>query len=121
MRIISFSKNWVNYITGKPKLDEPEFTTFRAPRKDRDWEVGERVQVFFKNRTPQRKFLGIAEIMGKKAKDLDAYCNAETSISILEAQEDGFISLEGMAEAFKKMHGGKTAFNKLTLKWIERT
>ena len=31
MRIISFSVMW-------PKLQQPRFTTFRFPRKDKDWE-----------------------------------------------------------------------------------
>lgn len=30
MRILGFSrKDWMNYLTGKPKLEEVEFTTFR--------------------------------------------------------------------------------------------
>ena len=59
MRIISFSKRW-------PKLLNQEFTTFRFPRKDRNWEVGERVQVYYKNRTPEREKLGEAEIINKE-------------------------------------------------------
>ncbi len=56
MRIISFTEMWL-------KLKSPVFTTFRFPRKDKDWQVGEIVQVYFKNRSPDRKKLGEVEII----------------------------------------------------------
>lgn len=57
MRILGFSKKW-------PKLEEPEFSTFRFRRRDKDWAPGEVVQVVYK---PRRKgggeFLGIALVI----------------------------------------------------------
>ena len=61
MRIMGFQKQWVNQLTGKPKLSEEEFTTFRWPRRDRDWEVGETVRVVMNPRTKERIPLGEAE------------------------------------------------------------
>ena len=78
MRILSFSKHW-------NKLEKDEFTTFRFPRKDRDWEAGEVVQVYYKNRTPQREYLGIARIFRKEERWVSDIRNDE-------AIEDGFPS-----------------------------
>lgn len=44
MRILGFSKHWA-------KLDNPEFTTFRFPRKDKDWQIGETVKIVIKPRS----------------------------------------------------------------------
>jgi len=106
MRIISFSKKW-------DKLREDIFTTFRFPRKDKDWFVGEVVQVFYKSRSPQREKLGIAVIFNKEirlgAKDDE------------EAKADGFIDMCDMERWMIKTYGeAKTwqPMNKLTLKWV---
>ena len=107
MRILSFSKKW-------DKLQQPEFTTFRFPRKDKDWFVSEVVQVYFKNRSPNRKKLGEAEIIHKELKKYGADTEAE-------AQADGFISLRDMERWMIKAHGEARTYepmNKLTLRWI---
>lgn len=111
MRIFGFSKKW-------DKLQQPEFTTFRFPRKDRDWEVGEMVQVIYK---PRRKGggekLGVAEIIGKSLKPLWA-------ISEKEAQEDGFEEWIDMFNWLRKSYPiarlQQYPMNKLTLRWMER-
>ncbi len=106
MRIISFSKRW-------DKLQRPEFTTFRFPRKDKDWYRGEVVQVYFQSRSPQREPLGIAEIVKKEPKLL-------ADITHEEAVEDGFVNLYDMFEWLAKSHKGRDMFqpiNKLTLCW----
>jgi hypothetical protein len=114
MRIISFSKMW-------PKLQQETFTTFRFPRKDagrgRDWAIGERVQVYYKSRSPDRKRLGAAEIVGKQSKLVQL-------ITEQEAIKDGFPSGHSeMVRWLKKAHSIKSAallcMNKLTLRWIE--
>ena len=64
MRIISFTEKW-------SKLEQPIFTTFRYPRIDRDWQIGEMVQVFYKNRSPKREKLGVAQIIGKEPRELN--------------------------------------------------
>ena len=107
MRIISSSKKW-------DKLQQPEFTTFRYHRADKDWFVGETVQVFFKSRSPQREKLGVAEIIGRESKLL-------ADLTHEEAIEDGFINLYDMFNWLEQAHKGKDMFtpmNKLTLRWV---
>lgn len=113
MRIISFSKKW-------EKLQQKEFTTFRFPRKDRDWEVGEKVQVFYRNRTPLREKLGMAEITNKEIRKLgttfEEYRPTES-----EAIADGFDSLREMNGYFRDTYGRRIfqePINKLTLRWV---
>lgn len=104
MRIISFTEMW-------DKLSKPEFTTFRFPRKDKDWYVGERVQVFFKNRSPDREFIGIAEIIDK----VQEYPTDDN-----EAQNDGFNDLRDMENWMIRTYGEEATWhpmNKLTLSW----
>jgi len=51
MRILGVSKKW-------DKLkNEMLFTTFRFPRKDRDWAVEEVVQLVYKPRSKEREIL----------------------------------------------------------------
>jgi len=59
MRILGFKELWW-------KLSQDEFTTFRFPRKDKDWQVGEVVQVVYKPRSKNRDILGTAEIIRKE-------------------------------------------------------
>lgn len=61
MRILGFSKKW-------PKLQQEEFTTFRLPRRDRDWQVGEQVQIVYRPRSKEREVLGVAEIVSKEVR-----------------------------------------------------
>lgn len=114
MRIISFSKKW-------DKLNQPEFTTFRVPRKDaykgRDWSLGEMVQVYFHNRCPNREYLGIARIIDK----------SPTWLSELDDEQavgDGFPGgFSEMVEWMMKAHHIKDIqqfrINKLTLRWCK--
>jgi hypothetical protein len=113
MRIMSFSKKW-------DKLQQPEFTTFRFPRKDRDWEVGETIQVYYKNRTPQREKLGEAEIINKELRKI-ATAHAQYRPTEQEAIADGFTTLFEMNRYFGRTYGERIfeePINKLTLKWI---
>jgi hypothetical protein len=92
MRNMSFAKLW-------DKLKNPVFTTFRYPRKDRDWSAGERVSVFIKNRSPSRVFCGIAEIVRKDKRTLKAGSGPglpAAAISPKEAVEDGFQGIISM-------------------------
>ena len=107
MRIISFSKKW-------DKLKLPEFTTFRFPRKDKDWYVSEKVQVFYKNRSPQREKLGEALIIGKRLQSI-------RQINESEAIADGFPNAFQMwlwlKETYKTIYMHQR-MNKLTLRWL---
>ena len=111
MRIISFTKKW-------DKLRELRFTTFRFPRKDKDWYVGEIVQVYFKSRSPERERLGIAAIISKELR-FDG--KPETDVTRAEAIADGFCSIRDMENWMIKIHGWVKAWdpmNKLTLRWL---
>jgi hypothetical protein len=107
MRIISFSKKW-------DKLKQPEFTTFRVPRKDKDWQIGEDVTVYYHNRCKDREYLGVAHIIAKENRWVSDIRNDE-------AIADGFPNgKEEMWGFLIKSHKGieaRTPINKLTLRW----
>jgi hypothetical protein len=120
---MSFSKKW-------DKLQQSEFTTFRYPRADTDWFVGEIVQIFFKNRSPSREKLGIARIVNKEKRELDTFSTDGTIVKPIgvplttekEAQEDGFKSREDMVKYMEKQYGLDyiSLFDKLTLRWLSK-
>lgn len=110
MRILSFTKMW-------DKLGQNIFTTFRFPRRDKDWQKGEVVRVFYKQRSPERKELGIAEIIDKEPKKILG------DVTGIEAKEDGFQSISDMAFWLRKRYGNRIedeSMNCLTLKWIKK-
>lgn len=117
MRIIGFSQQW-------PKLQQAEFTTFRFPRKDRDWERGEKVQVRYKPRSPKCKVLGIAEIVAKAEKLVSVWSPDENGngLSCIEAIKDGFVDRHDMLLWLTKTYGPNKwqdePMNKLTLRWL---
>lgn len=124
MRILGFSKKW-------DKLNQSEFTTFRFPRRDKDWAIGESVQIIYHPRSKDREFLGIAEIinMGKRAMAWHGDMTGEIKVTNEEAIEDGFDNTLGitggayfsMWEFLWEYYGGrrllKEPMNKLTLAW----
>ncbi len=116
MRILGFArKDWPNYVTGKPKLEEALFTTFRFTRRDRDWEVNELVQIVIKPRTKGREPLGIARIIQKGSFWLN-------EVDEEDALRDGFSSFEEMWDTFTRMHGRRVVeepVNRLTLEWVQ--
>ena len=117
MRILGFSRKW-------DKLNNKEFTTFRYPRGDKDWQIGEEVQVVFQ---PRRKGggekLGTAKIIKKEGRELSPFFADELQlVSYAEAVADGFPSgLEEMVAYMEKQYGLDyiSCMNKLTLKWLE--
>lgn len=113
MRIISFTKMW-------DKLKQSEFTTFRYPRGDKDWQEGETVQVYFKNRSPNREKLGVAKIVNK---ELKLTGRKDADITDDEAIADGFTDVRNMEQWLMKTYGIRKNceenMNKLTLRWIE--
>ena len=114
MRIMGFSIDW-------PKLKQRQFTTFRFQRKDKDWQVGELVQVKVKPRSKGGgEHKGVAVIVGKASKDIihDKKC-----ITPVEAVEDGFPG--GIPEMWRWLLKAHTPeqlvrpLNKLTLEWVK--
>ena len=104
MRIMGYSVKW-------EKLQRTTHTTFRYPRKDRDWYEGEVVQEVYKPRSKDREVLQIVEVVSKEPRLL-------ADITYEEAIEDGFINLYDMFEWLGKRHKGQDMFqpiNKLTL------
>jgi len=112
MRILGFQKCW-------SKLNDPTFTTFRYPRADRDWEMGETVQVVIKPRSKRREFLGYAEII-----IMQVYRMEDITDSV--AIKDGFASKAEMTEWLRRTYGNQyrrlwnKPMNRLTLSWRQR-
>lgn len=107
MRVLGFSKRW-------QKLSNPEFSTFRFPRRDRDWKVGEIVQIVYKPRSKEHEVLQVAIIIGKEPKQL-------ADITREEAIADGFNSRTELRQWMTKTYGrtdriaSNEPMNKLTL------
>lgn len=117
MREMSFSKlDWLNHTTGKPKLTQPSFTTFRFTRRDKDWAVGEVVRVVYQARNKRnRSILGQAVIKAKKAVDIN-------HIEIRDIMADGFATRYDMAQWLRKGGGNRYIFekvNRLVLVWTQ--
>ena len=107
MREISFAKRW-------EKLEEPEFTTFRMQRRDKDWQLGERVKVVYHARQKDREVLGIADIVRMEEVDLKL-------ITLNEAVGDGFQSVAEMVTWLLEVHGARlkqVPLHKLTLQYL---
>lgn len=123
MRILAFDRKW-------NKLDNNTFSTFRFPRLDWDWQVGEHVQIVLHPRSKEREVLGIARIVGKELRELDPYFTdgkVVTPIGVAlvtdeEAIEDGFTGREDMVRRMQKKHGldYSSLMNKLSLQWVKR-
>lgn len=133
MRILGFKEKWA-------KLDRKIlFTTFRFPRKDKDWQVEEVIQVVYKPRSKEREVLGVARIIRKQVKDLNkqwsyyprpSFPNTPDMITPEEAKDDGFVGMHGGGD-LEKMHRffvdnygysrcREENINRLTLYWIDK-
>jgi len=116
MRILGVSEKW-------DKLKQPRWTTFRFTRKDKDWGVGEVVQVVYKPRSKDREVLGIAEIVAKEPRQFAIGFPGPGKlpyISTAEALTDGFENLTHLLKWFHRRYGSridKEPMNKLTLRW----
>jgi len=116
MRILGVSKKW-------DKLKEDTFTTFRFARKDKDWYEGEFVQVFYKPRSKEREFLGIAKIVKKESRWFGARIGHPDYISNTEARIDGFEDFTQMQIWFAEQYSIRIhteSINRLTLEWDAR-
>ena len=111
MRIMGFATDW-------PKLKQDRFTTFRFQRRDRDWAIGEVVQVKVKPRSKGGGvYKGNALIEAKETKHFGKY-----SITEAEAVEDGFQSKVEMWRWLLKSHSPEQLvrpLNKLTLRGVK--
>ena len=137
MRILGFSKKWDKLNKQWFERDRHTFTTFRFPRRDKDWEIEELVQIVYKPRSKEREPLGIARIIRKQEKDLRKkyygfgdICKDADVITPSEAYEDGFVAMHGggnIEEMLDYLRGSSTyeqfyrvgRVNKLTLYWLE--
>lgn len=123
MRILGFQKIW-------PKLTQGwEFTTFRLPRADKDWQPKEVVQIVLKPRSKERVLLGTAEIRKVEARQFPrqmiglALQHGVPYITDSEAKIDGFADVDDMFTWMLKTHGHDDRFiflpmNKLLLRWV---
>ena len=118
MRILGFGKKW-------PKLKQCEFTTFRFPRRDKDWGVGEQVQIVFRPRSKEREILGTAVIIDKQERGFDHIVPEDCAArSELEAREDGFQDRQEMVDWLWDTYKSRVFdehINKLTLRWSTNT
>ena len=107
MRILGFCKKW-------DKLSGGAFTTFRLPRRDRDWVKGEHVQVVLKPRSKEREILGEAVIIAKDHFWID-------EINNLMAIIDGFNNAQDMRGWLLKSHNptrlDHEPLNRLLVAW----
>lgn len=113
MRIMGFSKKW-------GKLNHQTFSTFRLPRKDRDWYIGEPIQVVYHPRSKDHKLLFLAEIINVEHRSFDPA--SAPLITNAEAIADGFDSVNSMRLWLEQAHGKfnvSRLFNKITLRHIE--
>lgn len=115
MRIMGFSKKW-------PKLFREEFTTFRLPRKDRDWEVGEQVEVVIKPRSKTREPMMIAEINEMEPVSIAVSDFRYRMPTLAEIQADGFENLAEMRQWVSQAHNIPQycipSMNKITLRRV---
>jgi len=118
MRILGFCRKW-------EKLNQPEFTTFRFARKDKDWQPGETVQVVYKPRSHGRQVLGIAQILTKEPRGMSRGTPSPfQKVSNEEAKHDGFADYFQMWEWLFDTYGGRRLIdepmNKLTLLMVRK-
>lgn len=125
MRIFGFYTKW-------PKLKKPDFTTFRFRRRDKDWAVGELVQVIYKPRSKGGgEKLGIAQILSSETRwvlnaeddELKHYGDyfAVQAVTEDEAVLDGFKDRADMVDWIGFTHRGRALvepMNKLMLRWV---
>jgi hypothetical protein len=125
MRIIGFEKDdWQSYYRNGgscDKMSRPEFTTFRWPRRDnKDYQMGELLQVVIKPRSEARKPLGIVAVVGRE--ELDPYWK-EGGITDEMARQDGFFyATELVTYLYKKRdyRNYPPKVYRYTLIWIYR-
>lgn len=137
MRILGFSKKWPKLNKQWYSPDRLTFTTFRYPRRDKDWQAEEVVQVVYKPRSKEREPLGIARIIRKQEKHTGEqfrysshYTNEPNIITPEEAKEDGFEGrhgggdIEGLKDWLRASAGHRfyeePIVHKLTLYWITK-
>jgi len=117
MRILGFVTRW-------KKLDKPFFTTFRYPRKDKDWLVGEKVQIVINPRSKKKLWLGVAKILSIEKRNIGfKEMEGMKSLTDAEAKNDGFRSKEYMITWMFNLYGERIVnepMNKLLFKWVER-
>lgn len=112
MRSLGFQEKW-------DKLKQDTFTTFRFTRRDRDWQLGELVQVVFKPRSKEREVLGKAVIINKVKRYIVK--PGYPLVTYNEIKQEGFTDYGEMYDWLAAIYGGDRLFdepmNKLTLRW----
>lgn len=118
MRILGFVKHW-------SKLNKNTFTTFRYPRRDRDWFVGEKVQVVIRPRSKDKVWLGTAEIIDKEKRNVGfKEIEGVKKLTSAEAINDGFRNRADMISWLYNLYGDRTLkepMHKISLRWVERS
>jgi hypothetical protein len=102
MRELGFTRPW-------PKLSRPHWSTYRFPRRDKDWYETETVRVVLNPRSPKRRVLGTAIIYLKQP-------TLVGEITYDDAVADGFFNLADMIIFLGNPYKNAT-INKLSLIW----
>ena len=109
MRILSLSFK-------SDKLKQPKFIDFRFHRKDKDWQVGEPVQIVYRTRRKDREPLGVAVIVAKESVWMEEVTDQE---AIADRFPGGKVE---MWDWLLKAYGERAKYcrlNKLTLEWVK--
>lgn len=109
MPALSFSTFYDKLISGEKQQ------TIRRPRK-RPLKVGDKLYIYWKQRTPNREFLGIAEVTNIRRVLLG-------EVTEREAVLDGFSSVKDLIQGFQSVYGESVeimAFDIINFKWLEQ-
>ena len=110
------------YDIKRNRLFNEQFVTYKRIRKDKDWQVGEIVNVTLSPVAKAHTQLGFAKIIGIDKKSYNHFIYPETtSLSCDELTYEGFGQFDEWE--FKRSYFGDDyhdvkTFNKITLQWI---
>ncbi len=111
-----------SYDVKRNRLFNQQFVTYKRIRKDKDWQVGEIVNVTLSPVAEAHTQLGFAKIINIDKKSFNRYTYPETAdLSCGELAYEGFGPFDNYD--FKRAYFGKdyldvNIFNKITLQWI---
>jgi hypothetical protein len=120
---ININKNTYHaYDIKRNRLFNEQFITYKRIRKDKDWEVGEIVNITLSPVAKPHTQLGFAKIIGIDKKSDNHYTYPETTeLSYEELAYEGYGQYDDWK--FKRTYFGDDRhdikiFNKITLQWI---
>ena len=111
-----------SYNTKRNRLFNEQFVTYKRTRNDKDWQVGEIVNITLSPVAKPHIQLGVAKIISIDKKSTNHYMYTETTdLSGEELRYEGFDNFQNwnfMHKFFKDSRHDVKTFNKITLQWI---